>query len=81
MASVSDTDPVRGHLDHCGRNTVRTNSHVVDGLARNELQVKDCPCDIEANVGERPDIGSCVWISTVGADCHLVVVDLMMLPD
>ena len=81
MAAVADLDAVRGDLDHGGRLTVRPHSHVIGGCTWNELQVGECPCDIETNVDEGTDVASGVVESTISADCYLVMLNLEMFPN
>jgi len=76
---VSDHDAIRRDFYHGGREAVRAHCHVVHTLARKEVQMLECPRDIEADIGERPDVCSGERVPSVGAERHLVVVDDVMV--
>ena len=76
---VADHDAIRRDLYHGGREAVRAHGHVVHALAREEVQMLECPRDIEADIGERSDVGPGEGIASVGAERHLVVVDDVMV--
>ena len=80
MASIANLDAIRCDLDHGGRHTVGPHCHIVGGWTRDEIEVRESPCDIETDIGEGLDVIPGSVEPAVSANCHLIVLYLEMVP-